>query len=94
LGDRAGLGGPDTFKKSHHNTNMPLISRCAQAGHPGSAINSDDTSFELGRIDQLWGPNTMSFGGDIPDNTETLIVTYRYNCDRKYIECDTANSFT
>ena len=39
-------------------------------------------------INEVWGPNPMSFGGDIPDNTDTLIVTYRYDCDKDYDQCD------
>ncbi len=99
-------GDPDTFKKSHHNTNMPLMSRCASGGQPGSSVTSSDTTFEIvhkcnngdldnlgSMVNEVWGPNKMSFGGDIPDNTDTLILTYRYNCDRKFNRCDDREQF-
>jgi hypothetical protein len=97
---------PDSFKKSLKDTNMPLMPRCAVAGKPGSSIESDDTSFEivkhcvtqrksnLGKmLTAVWGPNQMSFGGDIPDDVDTLIVTYRYNCDKHLEVCHDREEF-
>ena len=97
---------PDSFKKSHQNTNMPFSSRCARGGEPGVEVKSGDTSFEivhqctnkrvsdLGKmINQVWGPRKMSFGGNIPDNTDTLIVSYRYNCDQSYGQCADQEQF-
>ena len=93
---------PYTYKKSHNNTNMALTPRCAQGGQsqPGTIVKSKDTSFEivnrcttqkvtnLGTMaNEVWGPYKMSFGGDIPDNTDTLIVAYKYNCDPGYGNC-------
>ena len=94
---------PDTYKKSHNNTNMALTPRCAAAGQkqPGTHVKSADTSFEivsscthsavhkLGTMNnEVWGPYKMSFGGDIPDNTDTLVVAYKYNCDAGYANCN------
>jgi hypothetical protein len=99
-------GQPDTFKKSLNDKNMPLTPRCASGGEPGTSVKSDDTSFEivkkcvskkksnLGKmINEVWGPRPMSFGGDIPDNTDTLIITYRYDCDKNYDQCNDREQF-
>ena len=91
---------PTTFKKFHHNYNMPLVPRCAKAGMPGSQIYVPDTSYDIYTsckhftthklrkgINQLWGPYTMSFGGSLPGNLKTLVISYRYNCDSTYSNC-------
>jgi len=93
---------PYTYKKSHHNNNMPLTTRCAKGGQqqPGTVVTSKDTSFEIASgcttqkvsnlgtmANEVWGPYKMKFGGDIPDNTDTLIVTYKYNCDAGNQNC-------
>ena len=91
---------PTTYKKSYQNTNMPLTSRCAKGGQPGTAVKSSQTQFAIVNrcanqtvsnlgymVNEVWGPDKMSFGGDIPDNTDTLIITYRYNCDTTYNNC-------
>jgi hypothetical protein len=97
---------PNSFKKSLNDKNMPLTPRCAQGGQPGTSIKSDDTSFEivqkcvtkkksnLGKmINEVWGPTPMTFGGDIPDDSDTLIVTYRYDCDKHYDQCNDREEF-
>jgi len=99
---------PHTFKKSDKNTNMPLTSRCAKGGQsqPGTSIKSKDTSFDtvnrcatttvsnLGTmVNDVWGPFKMSFGGDLPANMDTLIVSYRYDCDANYGNCADREQF-
>lgn len=91
---------PQTFKKFTFNTNMPLASRCAKGGFPGSAIRISNTSYQTYTdcthyttqnlkygVNEVWGPYTLSFGGNIPNNTKTLVVSYRYNCDSSYGNC-------
>jgi hypothetical protein len=91
---------PQTFKKFANNTNMPLAPRCAKGGFPGSTIIVPDTSYQTYTdcthyttqnlktgVNQVWGPYTLSFGGDIPNNIKTLVVSYRYNCDSNYRNC-------
>jgi hypothetical protein len=91
---------PRTFKKSALNTNMPLTARCAKGGFPGSAIRVPNTSYQTYTdcanyttqslkygINEVWGPYTLSFGGSVPNNTKTLVVSYRYNCDNSYNNC-------
>ncbi len=93
---------PYTFKKSHENTNMALTSRCASAGQnqPGTVVRSKDTTYEivgscstqsvqnLGTMaNEVWGPYKMNWGGNLPNSLDTLIVTYKYNCDVGYQNC-------
>jgi hypothetical protein len=91
---------PDTFKKSNNNTNMALTSRCASGGSPGTTVKSTNTTFQivnrcatqtvsnLGTMrNEVWGPQPMNFGGDIPDQTQTLIVKYNYDCDPNFANC-------
>ena len=91
---------PRTFKKSALNTNMPLTPRCAKGGFPGSVIRVPNTSYQTYTdcthyttqnlkygVNEVWGPYTLSFGGSVPNNTKTLVVSYRYNCDSTYNNC-------
>lgn len=93
---------PQSYKKFTNNTNLPLVARCATAGTPGSTIKVSNTNFDLHTncsqscsvtlglqtsINQLWGPYTYSFGGDLPANLKTLMISYRYNCDTNYANC-------
>jgi hypothetical protein len=88
-----------TFKK-FSGSGVPLAPRCAYAGAPGSAIRVADTNYEihtscnsfsvhsLGKaVNEVWGPYYMSFGGSLPANMKTLVVSYRYNCDANYQNC-------
>src|SRR3954451_12364831 len=93
---------PQSYKKFTNNTNLPLVPRCATAGTPGSTIKVSNTNFDLHTncsqscsitlglqtsINQLWGPYTYSFGGGLPANLKTLVISYRYNCDTNYANC-------
>jgi len=93
---------PQSYKKFTNNTNLPLVPRCATAGTPGSTIKVSNTNFDLHTncsqscsitlglqtsINQVWGPYTYSFGGDLPANLKTLMISYRYNCDTNYSNC-------
>ena len=33
------------------------------------------------------GPYNVSFGGSLPSNMPTLVVSYRYNCNSNYGNC-------
>lgn len=91
---------PYSYKKSHDNTNMALTARCAKGGQPGTTVKSSNTGFDIvgscktqrtpnlgTMINEVWGPTKMNHGGDIPDNTDTLTVSYRYNCDAGEVNC-------
>jgi hypothetical protein len=94
---------PESYKKFTYNTNLPLVPRCASAGSPGSAITVTNTSYDLhtncsqscsvtlgleNAINEVWGPYYISFGGSLPDNLETLVISYRYNCNALQICLD------
>lgn len=91
---------PNTFKKFSNNKNMPLALRCAKAGFPGSTIKVSNTSYDINTdcnistrhnlkkaVNQVWGPYNLSFGGNLPKDIPTLVVTYRYNCNLNYDNC-------
>jgi hypothetical protein len=91
---------PNTYKKFTYNTNMPLTPRCAKAGFPGSTIKVPNTTYDIYTdckhhtthtlkkgINQVYGPYTFSFGGNLPNNLKSLIISYRYNCDNNYGAC-------
>jgi hypothetical protein len=82
------------------NYNMPFVPRHAQAGFPGSTIYVSDSRYEihsdcntyvaqtLGHVkNSLWGPYTESLGGELPDNLQTLVISYQYSCDANYANC-------
>jgi hypothetical protein len=91
---------PHTFKKFAHNTNMPLVPRCAKAGFPGSTLYVPNTSYQsysdcthytthnLSKgINQVWGPYSITLGGNLPSNLKVLVASYRYNCNSSYGNC-------
>jgi len=90
---------PESYKKFTNNTNMPLVPRCAKAGSPGSSILVTNTNYDLhtncsqscsvtlgleNAINEVWGPYTISVGGNLPSNLPALVISYRYNCDASY----------
>jgi hypothetical protein len=93
---------PQSYKKFTNNTNLPLVPRCAVAGSPGSTITVANTNYDLhtncsdscsvtlglqNAVNELWGPYYISFGGDLPSNMKTLVISYRYNCTSGYKTC-------
>ena len=82
------------------NLNLPLAPRFAQGGYPGSTIKISDSSYEIHSdcntftthdlryvINEVWGPYTENLGGDLPANLQTMVISYRYNCDANYWNC-------
>ena len=70
------------------------------AGFPGSTLKVSNTTFDiytdcthytrhhLGTgVNEVWGPYHLSFGGKLPSNLETLVISYRSNC-RNYQNCN------
>jgi hypothetical protein len=70
---------------------------------PGSTIKIANTSYDLHTncantcsvtlglqtaINQVWGPYSLSLGGDLPNNMPTLVISYRYNCNSSYQNCN------
>ena len=91
---------PHTYKKFTYNTNMPLARRCAKGGYPGSTITVNNTWYDLHTdcshysrknlgyaVNQVWGPYTMNFGGSINYSLQTMVISYRYNCNSSYSNC-------
>jgi hypothetical protein len=93
---------PQNYKKFTYNTNMPLVPRCAVAGSPGSTIKVANTNFDLhtncaqtcsvtlglqNAVNEVWGPYSLSLGGNLPNNLPALIISYRYNCGANYTNC-------
>jgi hypothetical protein len=96
---------PETFKK-FVGTNVPFTERCAKGGFPGSVIAVPDTTYSintscgqstthnLGRaVNEVWGPYRLSFGGMLPSDLPTLVVSYRYNCNASYESCSDKEEF-
>jgi hypothetical protein len=88
------------------NYNMPMVARFAQGGYPGSTIKVSDSTYEIHTscshyttkslgyvITELWGPYNESLGGTLPNNLETLIISYRYSCDSTYSNCNHKEEF-
>ena len=93
---------PESYKKFTNNTNLPLVPRCATAGAPGSTIKVSNTNYDLhtncsdtcsvtlglqNSINEVWGPYYFAYGGSLPSNLKTLVISYRYNCDAKFVTC-------
>ena len=93
---------PESYKKFTSNTNLPLVPRCAVAGSPGSTIKVANTNYDLhtncsnicsvtlglqNALNQVWGPYNYTFGGNLPSNLKTLVISYRYNCNANYVTC-------
>ena len=90
---------PESYKKFTNNTNMPLVPRCATAGFPGSSIKVTNTNYDLhtscsqscsvtlgleNAMNEVWGPYSISVGGNLPSHLQALVISYRYNCDANY----------
>lgn len=86
--------------------NLPLVPRFAQGGYPGSKILISDSTYEihsscssfvtktLGHVlNEVWGPYQESLGGTLPNNLETLVISYRYSCDSAYSHCGDKEEF-
>src|SRR5215475_3163924 len=86
--------------------NLPLVPRIATAGYPGSRIKISDSTYQihtdcdtyttknLGHvINEVWGPYKETFGGQLPQNLETLVISYRYSCDANYSNCADKEEF-
>lgn len=91
---------PYSYKKFTHNTNLPLVPRCAKAGFPGSVIQVPNTSYQiysdcshytthdlLKARNEVWGPYKVTLGGSLPSSLSVLVASYRYNCDVNYANC-------
>ena len=61
------------------NTNYDLHTNCSQTCSVTLGLQTG--------INQVWGPYSYSFGGSLPNNLQTLVISYRYNCDNNYSNC-------
>jgi hypothetical protein len=97
-----------TFKAFSNRRTMALSPRCVKLSDPDpkSTFQISDTSFEVHSsckdyvtkslkkaITHLEGPQSMNFGGDLPDNLPTMIATYQYICDNSYRNCRDKEQF-
>jgi len=86
--------------------NLPLVPRIATGGYPGSRIKISDSTYQihtdcdtyttknLGHvINEVWGPYKETLGGQLPQNLETLVISYRYSCDANYSNCANKEEF-
>lgn len=44
-------------------------------------------------VNEIWGPFYWTIGGNLPPNTQTLLLSYRYNCDSQYSNCTDKETF-
>jgi hypothetical protein len=43
---------------------------------------------DLGKgVNQVWGPYSISLGGNLPSSLKVLVASYRYNCNSGYGNC-------
>lgn len=90
------------------NYNLPLVPRFAQGGFPGSRVtvaassstyetHSDCNTFITqklgGVVNTVWGPYSETLGGDLPDNLQTLVISYQYSCDSSLQHCQNKEEF-
>jgi hypothetical protein len=88
--------------------NLPLVPRFAQGGFPGSKVtvaassstyetHSDCNTFITqklgGVVNTVWGPYSETLGGDLPDNLQTLVISYQYSCDSSLQNCRNKEEF-
>ena len=86
--------------------NLPLVPRYARGGYPGSTVKVSDSSYQihsdcnnfvtknLGHvINEVWGPYKESLGGQLPNDLQTLVISYRYSCDSNYSNCANKEEF-
>jgi hypothetical protein len=88
--------------------NLPLVPRFAQGGFPGSKVtvaassstyetHSDCNTFITqklgGVVNTVWGPYSETLGGDLPDNLQTLVISYQYSCDSSLQNCKNKEEF-
>lgn len=72
-----------TVTVPNSRTNFDIHSSCSQY-----------TVHNLGYVvNEIWGPYNMSLGGDLPSNTPTLELSYRYSCDANYNNCSDKETF-
>ena len=97
-----------TFKAFANKRTMALSPRCVKLSDPDpkSSIQIADTTFEVHSsckdyvtkslkkaITHVFGPKTMSFGGDLPDSLSTIVASYQYICDSGYHNCRDKEEF-
>src|SRR5437899_664864 len=86
--------------------NLPRLPRFAQGAFPVSSIKITYSTYEihsdcntlvnqsLGHVlNEVWGPYSESLGGGLPNNLETLVISYRYSCDSNYLTCGDKEEF-
>jgi len=88
--------------------NLPLVPRFAQGGFPGSKVTvaASSSTFEThsdcntfitqklgGVVNTVWGPYSETLGGDLPDNLQTLVISYQYSCDSSLQNCKNKEEF-
>jgi hypothetical protein len=44
-------------------------------------------------VNEIWGPTPMSLGGSLPNNAQTLTLSYRYSCDSSFDSCKYKETF-
>ena len=62
------------------NTNYDLHTNCSQTCSVTLGLQNG--------INQVWVPYYLSLGGSLPSNLKTLVISYRYNCNANYQNCN------
>jgi hypothetical protein len=44
-------------------------------------------------VNTVWGPYSETLGGDLPDNMQTLVISYQYSCDSSLQNCKNKEEF-
>jgi hypothetical protein len=44
-------------------------------------------------VNEIWGPTPLSLGGSLPNNAQTLTLSYRYSCDSSFDNCKYKETF-
>jgi hypothetical protein len=95
-------GHPDNYNMASTGVNFVAAPRCVpDSGYPSTNIvntNSDNDRYEhcvwqdrsnlLNTAFSVWGPYYLSFGGDLPNDMPTYVLSYSWNCDDTFLTCE------
>jgi hypothetical protein len=95
-------GHPRNYKMAKQGTNFKASPRCVpEVGYPSSVIINDNSDHDI-YVDcvwqatanilktgfSVWGPYYLSFGGDLPNNMPTYVISYSWNCNDAFTTCE------
>jgi hypothetical protein len=95
-------GDARNYSMATYTTNFVAAPRCAASGYPGTGTNivNNDTSHDIyfdciysntanvGKaVFSVWGPYSLSFGGDLPNDMPVYILSYSWGCGDTFNDC-------